>query len=98
MITTCSLAKLQISIPFFFFQQQDICISAVKEKDIEAKLVQVKDLWRNQVLSLMTFKDRGELMLKGGETGEILGLLEDSLMVLGSLLSNRYNRELICNQ
>lgn len=73
----------------FFFFQQDICISAVKEKDIEAKLVQVKDLWRNQVLSLMTFKDRGELMLKGGETAEILGLLEDSLMVLGSLLSNR---------
>ncbi|XP_075877996.1 dynein axonemal heavy chain 8-like [Nelusetta ayraudi] len=70
---------------------EDICISAVKEKDIEAKLVQVKDLWRNQVLSLMTFKDRGELMLKGGETGEILGLLEDSLMVLGSLLSNRYS-------
>ncbi|MED6254978.1 Dynein heavy chain 8, axonemal, partial [Ataeniobius toweri] len=69
---------------------EDICISAVKEKDIEAKLSQVKELWSGQILRLMTFKNRGELILKGTETTEILAILEDSLMVLGSLLSNRY--------
>lgn len=63
----------------------------MKEKDIEAKLTQVKEVWSSQILSLMTFKDRGELMLKGADTAEILTILEDSLMVLGSLLSNRYN-------
>lgn len=68
---------------------QDICISAVKEKDIEAKLIQVKELWAVQNLCLMNFKSRGELMLRGTETTEILTILEDSLMVLGSLLSNR---------
>nr|XP_054607993.1 dynein axonemal heavy chain 8 isoform X2 [Nothobranchius furzeri] len=70
---------------------EDICISAVKEKDIEAKLSQVKELWSGQTLSLMTFKNRGELMLKGAETSEVFTNLEDSLMVLGSLLTNRYS-------
>ncbi|XP_078119766.1 dynein axonemal heavy chain 8-like [Sander vitreus] len=70
---------------------EDICISSVKEKDIEAKLSQVKEVWSAQILNLMTFKDRGELMLKGTDTVEILTMLEDSMMVLGSLLSNRYS-------
>ena len=62
----------------------------MKEKDIEAKLAQVVIEWNSQQLFFVNFKTRGELLLKGAETMETVALMEDSLMVLGSLLSNRY--------
>ncbi|TPP56023.1 Dynein heavy chain 5 axonemal [Fasciola gigantica] len=70
---------------------EDICVSAVREKDIEAKLNVVIADWANQELRLAPFKTRGDLLLKGDRVAEIVPMLEDSLMVLSSLMSNRYN-------
>ncbi|KER25686.1 hypothetical protein T265_14170, partial [Opisthorchis viverrini] len=70
---------------------EDICVSAVREKDIEAKLNVVVADWANQELKLAQFKTRGELLLKGDRISEIIPILEDSLMILSSLMSNRYN-------
>lgn len=70
---------------------EDICIAAVKEQDIEAKLKSVVAEWSAHELSFLSFKNRGELLVNGGEISELMTLMEDSLMVLSSLMSNRYN-------
>ncbi|RXG57659.1 hypothetical protein Avbf_05184 [Armadillidium vulgare] len=60
-------------------------IGDVIEKDIEAKLRMVTNEWAGSELTFSTFKNRGELLLRGDTTAEVIAQLEDSLMVLGSL-------------
>ncbi|CAD5118803.1 DgyrCDS7483 [Dimorphilus gyrociliatus] len=70
---------------------EDICVSSHKEKEIEAKLCQIESEWNEKYLQLTTFKNRGEILLKGQEISDVITLMDDSLMLLGSLLANRYN-------
>ena len=70
---------------------EEICTGAVKEADIEVKLAKVSEDWVDQEFTTSPFKNRGNIMLKSAETAELMTLLEDTQMVLGSLMSNRFN-------
>lgn len=96
----CGLpARFAVKIPnslSFISVSQDICISAVKEKDIEAKLKQISADWAVIDLTFANFKNRGELLIKPQDTLDIITSLEDSLMILNSLASNRLNLYFKC--
>lgn len=66
-----------------------MCIVVVKEKDIEVKLKVVVVDWSIRELMFVNFKNCGEFLLWGDNMFEIVVLMEDSLMVLGLLMSNR---------
>eukprot|EP00768_Dysnectes_brevis_P002834 gnl/Dysnectes_brevis/2072_a2396_807.p1 GENE.gnl/Dysnectes_brevis/2072_a2396_807~~gnl/Dysnectes_brevis/2072_a2396_807.p1 ORF type:complete len:4631 (+),score=1942.19 gnl/Dysnectes_brevis/2072_a2396_807:116-13894(+) len=70
---------------------EDICNAAQKETDIDEKLSGIRSEWQDQVFNFMEFKTRGLLQLSPPETSELITLLEDTQMLLGSLVSNRYN-------
>jgi len=68
---------------------EDICQTAIKEIDIEAKLRQIILDWSTIKIELANFKNRGLLLVKGQEIAEVVAILEDSQMVMSSLASNR---------
>lgn len=68
---------------------EDICQTAIKEIDIEAKLRQIILEWSTIKVELAQFKNRGFLLIKGQEIAEVVAILEDSQMIMSSLASNR---------
>lgn len=70
---------------------EEICVGASKEQDIENKLQAVVRDWKDIEMPLAPFKSRGEILIKAGDVVDIVAKLEDSLMIMSSLASNRFN-------
>lgn len=70
---------------------EEICAGAQKEQDIEIKLQTVIREWKDVDMPLALFKNRGELLIKAADIQDIIAKLEDSLMIMSSLLANRFN-------
>ncbi len=69
---------------------EEIATSAVKELAIEGKLQAIADDWSARTLTFGAFKSRGNLVLDGGATAEMMEALEESQMALGSMLASRF--------
>ncbi|PSC73956.1 flagellar outer dynein arm heavy chain gamma [Micractinium conductrix] len=69
---------------------EDLTNAAVKEEAIEVKLRGVAEQWAQEVFTFADHKQRGPVVLKPADTSELLERLEDSLMTLGSMATNRY--------
>ena len=51
--------------------------------------MQVQTEWKNVELTFTIYKGKENILLKGQDTNEIMSTVEDSLIVLGTLYSNR---------
>ncbi|KAK8898529.1 Dynein heavy chain 5, axonemal [Tritrichomonas musculus] len=68
----------------------DICNAAQQEAKILAKLKEIEADWQTIEFTFAPFKDMKDVLLKGAETNEIVTKIEDSVVVLSSLNSNRF--------
>ncbi|CAG9462434.1 unnamed protein product [Pedinophyceae sp. YPF-701] len=70
---------------------EDLAMGAVKEEQIELKLAKIEEEWNDMVLVFADYRNRGPVILKGGETAEMIEKLEDTQMQLGSMATNRFS-------
>ncbi|OHT09327.1 Dynein heavy chain family protein [Tritrichomonas foetus] len=68
----------------------DICNAAEQEAKILTKLHEIECDWQSTEFTFANFKDMKDILLKGAETNEIVTKIEDSIVVLSSLNSNRF--------
>ena len=68
----------------------DICNAAEQEAKIKAKLVEIEIDWQSTEFTFSPFRGMDDMLLKGAETQEIVTKIEDSIVALSGLNSNRF--------
>ena len=68
----------------------DLAMASEKENEIENRLHSITKDWRGRELSFAEFKHRGLITLKGDDTAVLREQLEESLVLLGSIIASRY--------
>ena len=71
---------------------EDLASAAVKEKQIERKLDQLRADWAVQNLVFAEHKNRGAVVIKPADYAELVEKLEESQMNLSSMATNRYSK------
>eukprot|EP00736_Rhodelphis_marinus_P001164 Rmarinus@m.23243 len=69
---------------------EDACNAAVKESEVEDKLIQLETEWETRTFQLAAHREQRDVCLDPKSTADLLQALEDAGVVLTALLNNRY--------
>jgi dynein heavy chain len=70
---------------------EELCYNAAKEADIEAKLNSVQELWMTECFQFSPYAGRDKAILDPKHITDLTSRLEDTQLVLNSLLNVRHN-------
>lgn len=72
---------------------EELHFHAAKELEIENKVEQIKKVWTAKTFAFAPHNDRKEIRLESKSVTDVTTYLEETQMVLHSLLNSRYNSE-----
>lgn len=68
---------------------EDLIALAVREGKLRAAFEAIKKQWNSAEIELGTYKSKGAIFLESSSTADVMDALEDAIMSLGSMASNR---------
>ncbi|ETO30394.1 dynein gamma chain, flagellar outer arm, partial [Reticulomyxa filosa] len=81
---------LESNILQFREDVEEICDGADKQLRIEKELEKIREIWDNELFEFASFKNRGEVILKGQVVNEVTEKLEDSMANLNQMLTMKH--------
>ena len=68
----------------------DLTVASEKEAELEHRLKDITQEWRDKTMTFAAYKHRGLVTLKPEETGQLKEQLDETLVILGSIVASKY--------
>jgi len=68
---------------------EDLVALAMREGKLRVAFEEIKEQWATAKIELCMYKSKGAIFLESSSTSDVMDALEDAIMTLGSMASNR---------